>query len=114
MTESLPQPRPGAVTRLAGVTARHPIATVTGWVLLLALALGTSVFGITGETLFQRLDGAAPSVDGEASRADDALAGDEIERQSFTVLVHGVAWTDPDAAAIAADLADELSGVDDV
>lgn len=106
--------RPGAVTRLAAFTARHPVATIAGWLLLLAIALGTAVFGVTGETLFQRLDGAAPSVDGEASHADDALAGDEIERQSFTVLVHGVPWADPDAAAIAADLADELSGVDAV
>lgn len=114
MADSLPPPRPGAVTRLAGVTARHPIATVVGWVLLLTLAVGTAVFGITGETLFQRLEGDAPSVDGEAAHADDALAGDEAERESYTVLVYGVSWTDPDAAAITADLADDLPGDDAV
>jgi RND superfamily putative drug exporter len=96
------------------VTARHPIATVVAWVLLLALAVGTAVFGLTGETLFQRLEGDAPSVDGEASHADDVLAGDEAERESYTVLVYGVPWTDPGAAAITADLAAELEGDDAV
>ncbi len=116
MTTAEPRPprRTGAVARLAGATAAHPVATVVAWALLLAVALGTAVFGITGESLFQRLAGAAPTVDGEASRADDALAGDEIERESFTVLVYDVGWTDPDAAAIAADLADELSHLDEV
>jgi uncharacterized membrane protein YdfJ with MMPL/SSD domain len=114
MADSLPRPRLGVVTRLASATARHPIATVVGWVLLLALAVGTAVFGLTGETLFQRLEGDAPSVDGEAARADDALAGDAAEREAFTLLVHGVPWTDPDAAGIAAELADDLAGDDAV
>jgi uncharacterized membrane protein YdfJ with MMPL/SSD domain len=109
-----PEPRRGVVFRVSGAAAAHPIVTVVAWVLLLAAALGTAVFGLTGQTLFERLDGAAPSVDGEASRADDALAGDASERESFTILVYGVEWTDADAAAIAADLAADLSDRDDV
>ena len=108
------RPRLGAVGRLSRASARHPIATVVAWVLVLAAALGTAVFGVTGESLFDRLDGAAPSVDGEASRADEALAGDEAERTSFTVLVHGVRWSEPSAVAIVADLDSELARDDRV
>ena len=65
---SLPESRGrrGAVGRLSAASAAHPIATLVAWLLVLAVALGTAVFGLTGETLFERLDGAAPSVDGEA------------------------------------------------
>ncbi|MEO5921609.1 MAG: MMPL family transporter, partial [Pseudolysinimonas sp.] len=42
--------------------------------------------------------------DGESSRADDILAGDEEERSSLTLLAAGIAPDDPDAVETVADL----------
>ena len=57
----------------------------------MAIAVGTAVAGIAGESLFERLKSEAPSADGESSRADDLLAGDDAERSPLTLLVYGIA-----------------------
>src|SRR5690606_13341165 len=94
------------------LASRHPVVTLACWLLLVAAALATAVGGVTGETLFQRLQGDPPSVDGESSRADGLLRGDAPETESVTLLVHGVDPADPGAAALAADLADRLADLD--
>ena len=95
--------------RLGGAAARHPIVTLAAWAVLLLVAVGTAIVGVTGENLFDRLRSAAPTADGESTRADDALAGGEQERESFTLLVYGADPADPELAAIGADLATALA-----
>jgi uncharacterized membrane protein YdfJ with MMPL/SSD domain len=95
--------------RLGGAAARHPIITLIAWAVLLLVAVGTAIVGVTGENLFDRLRSAAPTAEGESTRADDALAGDQEQRESFTLLVYGVDPADPEAATIGADLAVALT-----
>ncbi len=106
-----PPPR-GVLARAGALAARHPVVTLACWLLLVVTALAAAVGGVTGETLFQRLQGDPLSVDGESSRADDLLRGDSPATESVTLLVHGVDPADPDAAALAADLADRLGELD--
>lgn len=90
--------------RLGGVAARHPIVTLGAWAIFLAIAIGTAILGATGETIFDRLQSAAPTADGESTRADEVLAGDEQERESLTLLVYGVDPASAEAASIGAEL----------
>lgn len=104
--------RPGPLARVGGLTARHPVLTVLVWAVLLAAALGTAVGGVTGQTLFERLQGDAPSVDGESARADDLLAEGGAETESLTLLVHGVAPSESRAVDLAGDLATALDDLE--
>jgi RND superfamily putative drug exporter len=101
----------GPLARLGAATGRHPWITLAVWTVLLGAAVGTALLGVTGETLFGRLLSAAPTANGESTRADDVLSGDEVERESFTLLVHEVDPADPEAAAIAAVLAERVGDV---
>jgi uncharacterized membrane protein YdfJ with MMPL/SSD domain len=112
MTSPVAPESRGPLARLGGLSARHPVVTVVVWALLLAAALATAVGGVTGDTLFERLQGDPPSVDGESSRADDLLGGDAGERESLTLLVHGVDPADAEAGMIAADLAERVADLD--
>ncbi|TFC81827.1 MMPL family transporter [Cryobacterium sp. TmT2-59] len=78
--------------RALGVfVARHRLSALLAWVILIGACVATALFGVTGESLFQRLSSAGPSVAGEASQAADLLqdpAADETE--SLSLLIHGV------------------------
>ncbi len=96
--------RPGALAAIGDAAARHPWVTLAVWILLIGGVVATAVGGIAGESLFDRLKSEAPSADGESSRADDALAGDDEERSALTLLAFGIAPDDPDAVETIADL----------
>jgi len=96
---------------IGGASARHPFITLGVWVALMAVAAGTAVAGVAGDSLFERLKSEAPSADGESSRADDLLAGDDEERSPVTLLVYGIAPSEPDALTAVADLADRMDGI---
>ena len=53
---------------VGGAAARHPWITLAVWVVLMAVAVGTAVTGVAGDSLFQRLKSEAPSADGESSQ----------------------------------------------
>ncbi|HEX7835702.1 MAG TPA: MMPL family transporter, partial [Pseudolysinimonas sp.] len=93
---------------IGGAAARHPWITLVAWVLVIGGAVATAVGGIAGESLFDRLKSEAPSANGESSHADDALAGDDQERSSLTLLADGIAPDDPDAVQTVADLVARL------
>lgn len=109
---SRPSAPPGPLARVGGTAARHPVVTLLAWGLLVAGAVATAVLGVTGESLFDRLQGDAPSVAGESSRADDLLRGEDAARVSLTLLVHGADPADPEAAQIAARLAERVADLD--
>lgn len=89
---------------IGGAAARHPWITLVVWILLIGGAVATAVGGLAGESLFDRLKSEAPGANGESSRADDVLAGDDEERSSLTLLAYGIAPDDPDAVETVADL----------
>ncbi|MEO6532301.1 MAG: MMPL family transporter [Pseudolysinimonas sp.] len=85
----------GPLGRLGGVVGAHPLRSLAVWAVLGAIAVATALAGAGGQNLFDRLKNGAPGVTGEASRADDVLAGRTAATQSATLLVHGVAIDDP-------------------
>jgi RND superfamily putative drug exporter len=87
--------RAGALGRLGGAVGAHPVISLAVWAVLVAIAVATALAGAGGQTLFDRLKNGAPSVTGEASRADDVLAGRTASTESVTLLVHGVPLNDP-------------------
>ncbi|MES1212346.1 MAG: hypothetical protein ABUT11_02235, partial [Leifsonia sp.] len=100
--------RAGPLGRLAGAVGARPIISLAVWGVLVAIAVATAVAGAGGQTLFDRLKNGAPSVTGEASHADDVLAGGAAASESVTLLVHGVALDDPALLRWANELGAEL------
>ncbi len=87
--------RVGPLGRLGGAVAGRPFVAIGIWAVLVAIAVATALAGAGGQTLFDRLNSGAPGVAGEASRADEVLAGHGSASDSVTLLVHGVALDDP-------------------
>jgi RND superfamily putative drug exporter len=77
-------------------------------VVALGIGSATAVAGVAGESLFDRLKSDAPSAAGDASRADDLLAGDAEKRTSLTLLVHGIGPADGDAVRAVTELAERI------
>lgn len=107
--------RLGPIGRAGAWSARHPFAVLAAWGLALASAVAVAVLGVTGESLFDRLHGGAPSVQSsESSRAADLLAGDGPATESFVLAVAGLAPDHPDAVRVVGELADSLADLDRV
>ncbi len=96
--------RPGALARLALVSAKHPLVTIAAWGLVLGVTVVTALVGVGGESLFERLKSAAPTAEGESTVADEVLSGTDEDTDSLSLVVLGVDPTDTSAIAIAADL----------
>ena len=87
--------------RLGVSVARHRLISVLCWAVALAACAATALFGVTGESLFQRLSSAGPSVQGEAHTAADLIDGPSgQETESLSLLVHPTDLGSPDLAAI--------------
>lgn len=104
-------PRPGLLARIGLASARRPWVAIVAWVLVIGASVATAVLGVTGETLFQRFDGAAPSVNGESSRAEDLLSADDTggDVERVTLLIHGV---DPENPELGQRVADAIADID--
>ena len=66
---------PRLLGRVGRNSGRHPIITIAVWVVLLGVAVATAIFGVGGQTLFDRLDSGGNWSNGESATADDLLAG---------------------------------------
>ena len=72
--------------------ARHRFRVLIAWAVLLAGFVATALGGVAGETLFQRLSSAGPTVKGEASEAERLLQGTgNKDTESLSLLVYGIA-----------------------
>ncbi|TFC88863.1 MMPL family transporter [Cryobacterium sp. TMT3-29-2] len=95
--------------------ARHRFTSLLVWACTIAACVATALFGITGESLFQRLSSAGPTVEGDASQAADLLQGNDGEDTvSLSLLVHGVDLSAPDLAAILTAATTDLTEIDGV
>ncbi|MEO3938711.1 MMPL family transporter [Dermatophilaceae bacterium Soc4.6] len=88
---------PTRLARLGAASARHPWRFVVVWLLLTLAAFAVAVGGVSGQSLFERLNTGAPSAPGEATRAADILRELDPQLQSLTLQVDGA-----DLAATAA------------
>ncbi len=102
------QPPPGALERIGLAVARRPAIALITWILIVTASVATALIGVTGETIFDRFLAGAPTVDGESSRAEDLLAGGEVDLERLTLLIHGLDTTDPDLGEAVADAVAEL------
>ncbi|TFC20802.1 MMPL family transporter [Cryobacterium algoritolerans] len=103
--------------------ARHRFIVLIAWAILLATFVATALGGVAGETLFQRLSSAGPTVKGEASEAKQLLRGSRNQdTESLSLLIYGVVLSPARAreagpatilAKAAADLR-KLDGVSEV
>ncbi|ANP74648.1 MMPL family transporter [Cryobacterium arcticum] len=102
--------------RKLGVSvARHRLISVLCWAVALAACAATALFGVTGDSLFQRLSSAGPSVQGEAQDAADRLAGPSGQQtESLSLLAHPTDLSSPDLAAILDSATLRLQQVDGV
>jgi len=101
--------------RLGVSVARHRLISVLCWAVALAACAATALFGVTGESLFQRLSSAGPSVQGEAHTAADLIDGPSgQETESLSLLVHPTDLGSPDLAAILNSATLRLQQVDGV
>ena len=87
--------RAGPLGRLGGAVGARPVVAIAVWTVLVVIAVATALAGAGGQNLFDRLQNGAPSVTGEASHADDLLAGTGAATESVTLLVNGVTLDDP-------------------
>ena len=95
--------------------ARHRLATLIGWAVVIACCVATALGGVTGSTLFQRLSSAGPSVQGEASQAAQLLDRTaETNTESLSLLVYGVDVSSPRLTTILADASRALATIDGV
>ena len=102
--------------RTLGVSvARHRLISLLCWLVALGACVATALLGVGGESLFQRLSSAGPSVEGEAQAATDLIEGPESERtESLSLLVHPTDLGSPDLAAILNSATLRLEQVDGV
>ncbi len=107
------EPR-GALARASGFAARHPVPTIGAWLAVVAVCIATAVGGVSGQTLFDRLDSAAPTVGGESSDADEVLSGSGSTSTSLSLVVVGVDPRDAAAITITAELAELVADLDGV
>jgi len=95
--------------------ARHRLVSLLCWLVALAACVATALFGVTGESLFDRLSSAGPSVQGEAQAAADLIEGPESEQtESLSLLAHPTDLASPDLAAILESATLRLEQVDGV
>ena len=98
--------------------ARHRVVVLIIWIVFVGLCLATALFGVTGQSLFDRLSSSGPSVDGEASEAAALTSNEQTANtESLSLLVYGINPTSPELNAIltqaTADL-EEIPGVTQV
>jgi len=102
--------------RQLGVSvARHRLISLLCWVVALAACVATALFGVSGQSLFDRLSSEGPSVQGEAQAAADLIEGPESEQtESLSLLVHPTDLASPDLAAVLNSATLRLDQVDGV
>ncbi|HWD61713.1 MAG TPA: MMPL family transporter [Humibacter sp.] len=110
MTQPSTARRVGPIGRLGASAARHPWITLGIWLVVVAAAAATALGGLGGQTLFDRLGGSVPSVNGESSIGADKL-GSGSAGTSVTLLVHGVEPSDAELVARTTELATDLASL---
>ena len=71
--------------------ARHPRLTVVVWVVLTGLGFALALFGVHGESVFDRVTTGAPSIPGsDSERATEILAENDEGGPEITLLVSDV------------------------
>lgn len=106
-----------ALIRLGAVIGRHPGRWVIGWFVAAIVCFAIAVGGVTGESLFNRLQSGAPSVNSEAQQGQDVIESVEPALSNLTLQVSGARLDDPAvvrAGATATAAIRDIPGVDGI
>ena len=93
--------RATALARLGAVSARHPWRFVVAWVLVTAAAFAVAVGGVTGQSLFDRLQSGNPSAPGEAEEGQVLLARLDPQPETLLLQIRGADLGNAGALAVA-------------
>ncbi|MDR1293821.1 MAG: MMPL family transporter [Bifidobacteriaceae bacterium] len=86
--------------RLARGIARHPLWTIVAWLGIAAASIALATVGVTGQSLFDRVNSGEPvAVDSESTRADTIIADASTTGQSLTLIIGNVDMADPQQVA---------------
>ncbi|HET7399517.1 MAG TPA: MMPL family transporter [Intrasporangium sp.] len=97
-----PSARRTTLSRLGGAIGRHPVSWIAGWLVLAVAAFAVAVGGVTGESLFDRLQSGEPSVEGQSQQARAIIAAMQPRGESLLLQVDGAPLTDAAAVRAAA------------
>jgi uncharacterized membrane protein YdfJ with MMPL/SSD domain len=102
--------------RALGVAiARHRLVALLSWTIVLAVCVATALAGVTGQNLFQRLSSAGPSVQGEASRANDLLqSSTDRNTESLSLLLYNVDLSSAELGTVLGAATTSLTKIDRV
>jgi len=105
----------GVFARLGRTVAHRPRLTVLVWLVVAVAGYALAVFGVHGESLFDRLTSGAPGVPGsESEQAQAILEGSGARGSSLTLVLQGVDPTDPEVATSFAPSREDLAAIDGV
>ena len=100
---------------LGRAIAHAPKRTIAVWAVFAAACMALAVFGVGGETLFERLTTGAPSVPGSESATGQQLISDNSSAgPTLTLAVRGVDVSRSDVSRPIAAARAELLGIDGV
>ncbi len=95
--------------------ARHPRLALVAWAFLTALGFALALFGVHGESVFDRVTTGAPAVPGsDSERANEILADEDASGPEITLLVSGVDPTDAQVVEAMAGVNTDLVAIEGV
>ena len=106
--------RPGRLERTGRFVARHAVAVVAAWavVVVASLALALGAFG--GGSLFDRLSSGEPAVPGETRVGRDLLEARQTSGEQVLLVLDGVDPADPGVRERVGRLAEAVTATDGV
>ncbi|MDR1151450.1 MAG: MMPL family transporter [Bifidobacteriaceae bacterium] len=85
---------------LARGIARHPVWTIVSWLVIAAASIALATAGVTGQSLFDRVNSGEPmAVDSESTRADTITSDASTTGQSLTLIIGDVDMANPQVLA---------------
>lgn len=108
---STPAPARSSLERLGRFCARRARVLVAGWVIAIALGLGTALGAFGGQSLFDRLTSGQPDVPGEARTGDEMLTAQAASGDRLLVILDGVDPASPQVSAAVTSLSRDLAVV---
>ena len=100
-----------ALARLGAASAHHPWRFVVAWVLVTAAAFAVAIGGVTGQSLFDRLQSGNPSAPGEAEEGQVLLSRLDPQPETLMLQVRGADLGDVVAVAVARTATQRIAAV---
>lgn len=94
--------------KLGFLVAKHPIITITSWVIVAAVIVATAIGGVFGQSLFDRLSSDQPKVASESTTADNLLKDAQPDSENIILVLNKAKVGDKEVASLVKTMSDEL------